>query len=96
MPSRARAPIRSTTPERVGSGQGSPGTARSTWEVLGGITVYGLFRNLVTRLRGVREHGATAVEYALLVALIAAVIIAIVFALGQTVSGAFNTVNDAL
>ncbi|WP_460627877.1 Flp family type IVb pilin [Intrasporangium mesophilum] len=50
----------------------------------------------MTRLRGVRENGATAVEYALLVALIAAVIIAIVFALGQTVSGAFNTVNDAL
>jgi Flp pilus assembly pilin Flp len=36
------------------------------------------------------------VEYALLLALIAAVIVVIVAALGQTVSGAFATVNNAI
>ena len=48
-----------------------------------------------SRWRG-ETRGATAVEYALLVALIAAVIVLIVVALGQTVSGAFATVNDAI
>jgi pilus assembly protein Flp/PilA len=39
-----------------------------------------------------REAGATAVEYALLVALIAGVIIVTVAALGQQVVGLFNLV----
>ncbi len=38
------------------------------------------------------ERGATAVEYGLIVALIAAVIIAVVAILGQQVSDAFSTV----
>lgn len=42
------------------------------------------------------EEGATAVEYGLMVAAIAAVIVAIVFALGQNVSNAFNSVNASL
>ena len=42
------------------------------------------------------EKGATAVEYGLLVALIAAVIIGVVIALGGRVTGAFQTVVDAL
>ena len=38
------------------------------------------------------EKGATAVEYGLMVALIAAVIVATVALLGQAILGAFNTV----
>ena len=38
------------------------------------------------------ERGATAVEYGLIVALIAAVIIGAVLAVGQLVLGAFNSV----
>lgn len=43
-----------------------------------------------------RERGATAVEYGLLVALIAAVIIAVVVLLGQDILEAFNTIEDRL
>ena len=42
------------------------------------------------------EDGATAVEYGLLVALIAAVIVAVVSVLGGKVSEAFQTVVDSL
>jgi pilus assembly protein Flp/PilA len=42
------------------------------------------------------DKGATAVEYGLLVALIAAVIVAIVATLGGQVQAAFQTVSDAL
>jgi pilus assembly protein Flp/PilA len=42
------------------------------------------------------EEGATAVEYGILVALIAAVIIAIVVTLGQQINDAFTTVSDEL
>ena len=42
------------------------------------------------------EKGATAVEYGLLVALIAAVIIAAVVILGERVNLGFETVNDEL
>lgn len=43
-----------------------------------------------------RQEGATAVEYGLLVALIAAVIVAIVATLGGQVEAGFQTVSDAL
>jgi pilus assembly protein Flp/PilA len=43
-----------------------------------------------------RERGATAVEYGLLVALIAAVVVAIVLVLGRQVSNAFQSVSDAI
>jgi pilus assembly protein Flp/PilA len=46
---------------------------------------------LATRFRS--DRGATAVEYGLIVALIAAVIVVIVALLGQSVSSAFNKVN---
>lgn len=46
------------------------------------------------RLR--REDGATAVEYGLLVALIAAVIVAVVALLGTRIQEAFTTVNNEL
>ncbi|MDQ3104364.1 MAG: Flp family type IVb pilin [Actinomycetota bacterium] len=42
------------------------------------------------------EKGASAVEYGLLVALIAAIIVAAVLTLGQTVLGAFNDTNDGI
>ena len=42
------------------------------------------------------EKGASAVEYGLLVALIAAVIVLAVLTLGQTVLGAFNDTNDGI
>lgn len=54
----------------------------------------------MTRLIGRRGHreekGATAVEYGLLVALIAAIIIAVVAFLGQDVLGAFDSVENQL
>jgi pilus assembly protein Flp/PilA len=42
------------------------------------------------------EEGATAVEYGLLVALIAAVIVVTVSTLGTKINTAFTTVNDKL
>ncbi len=42
------------------------------------------------------DKGATAVEYGLMVALIAAVIIAVVGFLGADVQGAFNVIEDRL
>ena len=42
------------------------------------------------------ERGATAVEYGLLVALIAAVIVTVVAALGGKINDAFTTVNNAV
>jgi pilus assembly protein Flp/PilA len=49
----------------------------------------------VARLRD-EEEGATAVEYGLMVALIAAVIVVIVGALGTEVNDAFTTVKNAI
>lgn len=43
-----------------------------------------------------REHGATAVEYGIMVAAIAAVIIGIVFFIGEEIETAFQTVLDEL
>ena len=42
------------------------------------------------------QEGATAVEYGLLIALIAAVIIGTVVVLGGRINGAFQSVNDRL
>ena len=42
------------------------------------------------------ERGASAVEYGMMVALIAAVIVAIVTLVGTDVKNAFDTVEDAL
>lgn len=47
----------------------------------------------LSRLYGLRDQkGATAVEYGIMVALIAVVIIATVYALGQSLRGMFSTV----
>lgn len=43
-----------------------------------------------------KERGATAVEYGLLVALIAAIIVGVVAALGTKILNAFTIVRDAL
>ena len=43
-----------------------------------------------------REQGATAVEYGLLVALIAAIIVVAVATLGGKINKAFSTVNNAI
>ena len=48
------------------------------------------------KLRAREEGGATAVEYALMVALIAAVIIAAVTTLGTKASDKFTTVGNAV
>lgn len=49
-----------------------------------------------TTLFAKKEQGATAVEYGLMVALIAAVIVGIVVILGKQVSNAFTTVSTAI
>jgi len=57
------------------------------------------FRTLATFLRarfGDSEAGASLVEYALLVALIAVVCIAAVTLLGQNASNKFNTVGSSI
>ncbi len=43
-----------------------------------------------------RDAGASAVEYAIIVSLIAAVIVAIVFLLGSRTKSLFSTSNDCL
>ncbi len=48
--------------------------------------------SVASRLRS--DRGVTAVEYGLLVALIAAVIVGIVIVVGHQVSNAFNTVSS--
>ncbi|MGN6475004.1 MAG: Flp family type IVb pilin [Mycobacteriales bacterium] len=42
------------------------------------------------------ERGATAVEYGLMVALIAAVIAGVVYTLGQTLNNKFSSVNSCV
>ena len=54
-----------------------------------------LLVTMTTRLQ-TRDQGATAVEYGLLIALIAAVIVAIVLVLGRQVSNAFQSVSEAI
>ncbi len=51
---------------------------------------------LNARLAKMDERGATAVEYGLLVALIAAVIVGVVVLLGDNLDLAFNKVNDSI
>jgi len=52
--------------------------------------------NFQTALFAKKERGATAVEYGLMVALIAAVIVGVVVVLGKQVSNAFQTVSTAI
>ena len=65
------------------------------WKVLGlYVRLQTWFVDLGERAR--EERGATAVEYGLLVALIAAVIVLVVKELGSKVSNAFSSVNANL
>jgi pilus assembly protein Flp/PilA len=58
---------------------------------------HGLSRWVVGQMHELsNERGATAVEYGLMVALIAAIIVAVVGLLGQEIRAAFQTVLDAL
>jgi pilus assembly protein Flp/PilA len=50
----------------------------------------------ITTRMAAEEKGATAVEYGLLVALIAAIIVGVVATLGGQIQAAFQTVVDAL
>lgn len=59
------------------------------------FAVYSYLRSLVVG-RFTEDRGATAVEYGLLVALIAAVIVGVVGILGGQIRDAFQTVVDAL
>ena len=56
------------------------------------------YTRVVARINSLRseEEGATAVEYGLIVALIAAVIVAVVALLGQNILQGFTTVNTKL
>lgn len=55
-----------------------------------------LFALLDARFGGQKDRGATAVEYGLLVGLIAVVIIVAVAALGTELTGLFEEVKDAI
>ncbi len=59
------------------------------------LKTYVQLQSLYAQLRD-RERGATAVEYGLIVALIAAVIVAIVASVGTEVKEGFETVNSEL
>jgi len=59
-------------------------------------TVLAFFLRLNYDLKHRDERGATAVEYGLLVGLIAVVIIVAVTALGSKLQGLFNTITSAL
>ena len=51
---------------------------------------------LDARFAKMEERGATAVEYGLLVALIAAIIVGVVWTLGGTLKGVFTDVNTSI
>ncbi len=54
------------------------------------------FQTAVFHARTRGERGATAVEYGLMVALIAAVIVGVVLTLGGKINNAFNKVNTSI
>lgn len=57
----------------------------------------GLYTSLQNRLHELRnENGATAVEYGMLVALIAAVIVATIAILGGDIKAAFEKITSAI
>jgi pilus assembly protein Flp/PilA len=51
---------------------------------------------LIAKFQSKGDEGATAVEYGLMVALIAAVIVGVVTVLGTTLQGVFQTVVNAI
>ena len=63
-----------------------------------GFIMLKAYSRLQARINSLRseEEGATAVEYGLIVALIAAVIVTVVATLGQDILGAFTDVETAI
>ena len=55
-------------------------------------------KNLMQKMKGLtkKEQGATMVEYAIMVALIAIVAIAMIRGVGQSVNNTFSTINSEL
>ncbi len=62
----------------------------------GGLNVQLVIWSFMQRLRGRNDRGASLVEYALLIALIAVVCIVAVSLLGSNASGKFSQVGSAL
>jgi pilus assembly protein Flp/PilA len=60
------------------------------------VYLYGLLEILEHRFEGRKERGATAVEYGLLVGLIAIVIIAAVTLLGTELRNLFNSIAGSI
>jgi len=62
------------------------------------LTINAALSSVVSKLRSVRsdDRGATAVEYGLMVALIAAVIAGVVLTLGNTLHDKFNNVGQCI
>ena len=60
------------------------------------VTLQSMFIAGVDRVRSDEAKGATAVEYGIMVSLIAVVIIGVVTAIGTNLGGVFGTVRDAL
>ena len=92
----------STLAARHITGHGTTPTALGGRKIRGDAHMLNIFVVLQTmfldRIETARdnERGATAVEYGLLVALIAAVIVAIVATLGTNINNAFTTVSNKL
>ncbi|MEV0267327.1 Flp family type IVb pilin [Hamadaea sp. NPDC050747] len=53
-------------------------------------------KKLITKLQSRRDEGATAVEYALIVALIAVVLAVGAYALGGAINSRFNSVKQCV
>jgi pilus assembly protein Flp/PilA len=60
------------------------------------LRYYVCMMNFLTRPLPGNDRGATAVEYGLMVALIAAVIVVAVTALGSKLNGIFNTISSSV
>jgi pilus assembly protein Flp/PilA len=62
------------------------------------LQIHAALSSVGSKLRGFRrdDRGATAVEYGLMVALIAAVIAGVVMLLGQTLNDKFSNVNGCV
>ena len=74
-----------------------PNESSASWAKGGVQMFHGLSRWVVSQMHALsNERGATAVEYGLMVALIAAIIVAVVALLGEQIQAAFQTVVDAL
>ena len=74
-----------------------------SWEAVGGgeqmqKTLVRMWCEIVNRVHELRdaERGATAVEYGIMIALIAAVIISVVSAVGSDVREGFEQIQDGL